>query len=95
MDEAKSTGWQELDVDLSWETQLEYGKFIGECQQQTSELRMGTPLKESEKGLKELEEAWDPIWTTIAANQSCQGVSHYPKTIHGLTLGSNLIGSNE
>jgi len=36
----------------------EYVKYIGECQQQTTELRTGpgTPLKESEKGLKELEE---------------------------------------
>jgi len=29
-----------------------------------------------------------------ANNQGFQGLSHYPKTIHGLTLGSNLIGSN-
>jgi len=46
----------EPDVDLSWETQPEYSKYIGECQQQTTELRtrMGPLLKESEKGLKEL-----------------------------------------
>jgi len=40
---------------------LEYGKYIGQCQQQTTELRMGPPLKESEKGLEELEGARDPI----------------------------------
>jgi len=38
-----------------------YSKHIGECQQQTTELRMGPPLKESEKGLEELEGAHDPI----------------------------------
>jgi len=30
----------------------------------------------------------------MPTNQSFQGLSHYPKTIHGRTLGSNLIGSN-
>jgi len=84
-----------MDVDLSWETQPEYCKYIGKCLQQTTELRTGPPLKESEKGLEELEGAQDPIWTTVPTNQSFQGLSHYPKTIHGLTLGSNLIGSNE
>jgi len=91
----RSTGRQELDVDLSWETQPEYNKYIGECQQQTTELRTGPPLKESEKGLKELEGARDPIWTTMPSNQSFQGLSHYLKTIHGLTLDSDLLGSNE
>jgi len=43
------------------ETQPEYSKYIGKCQQQTTELRTGTQLKESEKGLKELEGARDPI----------------------------------
>jgi len=43
----KSAGQQEPDVDLSWETQPEYSKYIGECQQQTTELRTGPPLKES------------------------------------------------
>jgi len=42
---------------LRREIQPEYSKYFGECQQQTPELRTGTPLKESEKGLKELEEA--------------------------------------
>jgi len=70
-------------------------EYIGECQQQTTELRMGPLLKESEKGLEELEGARDPICTTMPTNQSFQGLSHYPKTIYGLTLGSNLIGSNE
>jgi len=90
----RSAGWQEPDVDLSWETQPDYGKYIGECQQQTTELSMGSLLKESEKGLKELEGAWDHIRTTMPTNQSFQGLSHYPKTIHGLTLDSDLIGSN-
>jgi len=31
----------------------------------------------------------------MPSNQSFQGLSHYLKTIHGLTLGSNLIGSKE
>jgi len=76
-------------------TQQEYSKYIGECQQQTTELRTGPPLTESEKGLKELEGARDPIQTTMPTNQSFQGLSHYPKTIHGLTVGSNHIGNNE
>jgi len=42
-------------------TQPEYSKYRGECQQQTTELRTGPPLKDSEKGLEELEEARDPI----------------------------------
>jgi len=56
---------------------------------------MGPLLKESEKGLEELEGARDPICTTMPTNQSFQGLSHYLKTIHGLTLDSDLIGSNE
>jgi len=38
----------------------EYSKYRGECQQQTTELRIGPPLKESEKELEELEGARDP-----------------------------------
>jgi len=91
----RSAGRQEPDVDLSWETQPEYSKYIGECQQQTTELRTEPLLEESEKGLEELEGARDPIWTTMQNNQSFQGLSHCPKTIHGLTLDSDLIGSNE
>jgi len=45
----RNAGRQELDVDLSWETHPEYSKYIGECQQQTTELRTGPLLKESEK----------------------------------------------
>ena len=52
-------------------------------------------MKESEKELEELEGARDPICTTMPSNQSFQGLSHYLKTIHGLTLDSDLIGSNE
>jgi len=50
----RSAGRQEPDVDLSWETQPEYSKYRGECQQQTTELRTGPPLKESEKELESL-----------------------------------------
>jgi len=46
----------------------------------------GPPLKESEKELEELEGARDPICTTMPTNQSFHGLSHYLKTIHGLTL---------
>jgi len=91
----RSAGWQESDVDLSWETEPEYSKYIGECQQQTTELRMGPLLNESDKSLKELEGAWDPIWITMPTKQSFHGLIHYPKTVHGLTLSSNCIGSNE
>jgi len=31
----------------------------------------------------------------MPSNQSFQGLSHYLKTIHGLTLDSHLIGNNE
>jgi len=86
---------KEPDLDRSWETQPEYSKYRGECQQQTTELRTGLPLKESEKELEELKGAWDPIWTTMPSNQSFQGLSHYLKTIHGLTLNSDLISSSE
>jgi len=75
----RSADRQEPDVDLSRETQPEYSKYRGECQQQTTELRIGPPLKESEKELEELEGAQDPIWTTMPSNQSFQGLSHYPK----------------
>jgi len=91
----RSADRQEPDVDRSWETQPEYSKYIGECQQQTTELRIGPPLKESEKELEDLEGARDPIWTTMPSNQSFQGLSHYLKTTHGLTLDSDPIGSNE
>jgi len=50
----RNAGWQERDVDLSWETQPEYRKYIGERQHQTTDLRTGHQLKESEKGLEEL-----------------------------------------
>jgi len=53
----RSAGRQEPDVDLSWETQPEYSKYRGECQQQTTELRTGPLFKESEKELEELEGA--------------------------------------
>jgi len=36
-------------------------KYRGECQQPTTELRTGPPLKESEKELEELEGARDPL----------------------------------
>jgi len=36
------------------DTQPEYVKYRGECQQQSTELRMGSLLEESEKGLKRL-----------------------------------------
>jgi len=36
-------------------------QYRGECQQQTTELRIGPPLKESEKELEELEGARDPL----------------------------------
>jgi len=39
--------------------------------------------------------AWDPIWTTMPTNHSFQVIRHYPKTIHGLTLGSICIGNSE
>jgi len=55
----------------------------------------GTPVEGILKGLKELEGAWDTIWTTMPSNQSFQGLSHYPRTIHGLSLDSNCIHSNE
>jgi len=55
----------------------------------------GNSLKESEKELEELEGARDPIGTTMPSNQSFQGLSHYLKTKHGLTLDSDLIGSNK
>jgi len=58
-------------------------------------LRIGPPLKESEKELEELEGAGDPKSTTMPSNQSFQGLSHYLKTKHGLTLDSDLIGSNK
>jgi len=68
----RSAGWQEPDVELSWETQPEYSKYIGKCQQQTTKLRTGPPLKESEKGLEELKGAQDPIWTTMPSHPSFQ-----------------------
>jgi len=49
--------------------------------------------EEIEKGLKELKGLNNPIRTTMPTNQSSQGLNHYPKTIHGLTLGSSCICS--
>jgi len=60
---------REPDVELSLETQPEYVKYLGDCQQQTTELRMGPPLKESEKGLKELKRLETP------SEQQCQPTS--------------------
>jgi len=62
----RSAGRQEPDVDRSWETQPEYSKYRGESQQQTIELRIGPPLKGSEKELEELEGVRDPY------EQQCQ-----------------------
>jgi len=95
MDEAKKCRPTRAGCRSLLRTQPEYSKHGGVCQQQTTELRIGPPLKESEKELEKLEGARDPICTTMPSNQSFQGLSHYLKTIHGLTLDSDLIGSNE
>jgi len=55
----------------------------------------GTHIEGILERTERAEGAWDPIWTIMSTNQSFQGLSHYPKTIHGLTLDSDLIGSNE
>jgi len=68
----RSAGRQEPDVGLSRERQPEYSKHRGKCQQQTTELRIGPPLKESEKELEEFEGPQDPICTTMPSNQSFQ-----------------------
>ncbi|XP_063117741.1 iron-sulfur cluster transfer protein NUBPL isoform X6 [Rattus norvegicus] len=90
----KSTTAVNLALALAANDSPEYSKYRGECQHQTTELRTGPPLKESEKGLKELKGLEIP-YEQNATNQSFQGLSHYPKTIHGLTLGSNCIGSSK
>jgi len=66
----RSAGRQEPDVNLSRETQPEYSKHRGVCQQQTTELRIGPPLEESEKELEELEGARVPICTTMPATRA-------------------------
>jgi len=43
--------------------------------------------------IERAEGACNPIRTTMPTNQSFQGLNHYPKTIHGLTYGSNCIRS--
>jgi len=45
--------------------------------------------------IERVEGACNPIKTTMATNQSFQGLNHYQKTIHGLTQGSNCICSRE
>jgi len=62
----RNAGRQEPDVDLSWETHPEYSKYIDECQQQTTELRTGPLLKESEKDWKSLKGLETPY------EQQCQ-----------------------
>jgi len=48
------------------------------------------------RGRNERDEgASKPMGTTVSSNQSSQGVKHYPKTVHGLTHGSNYISSRE
>jgi len=54
-----------------------------------------TPVEGIRERTGKLEGAQDPIWITMPSNQSFQELSHYLKTIHGLTLDSDLIGSIE
>jgi len=62
----RSAGRQEPDVDLSGDTQPEYSKYRGECQQQTTELITAPPLKEWEKELESLK------GLNIPYEQKCQ-----------------------
>jgi len=50
----RSACWQEPDLAVSWEALPEHDKYRGRRLQQTTELRMGSPVEELEKGLMEL-----------------------------------------
>jgi len=52
-----------------------------------------TPIGGIRERIERAEVACNPIRTTIPINQSFQGLNHYPKTIPGLTHGSNYICS--
>jgi len=54
-----------------------------------------TPLRGIRGSIERVEGACNPINTTMPTNQSFQGLNHYPKTIQGLTQGSNCICSRE
>ena len=79
--------WQEPDIAVPWEALPEPDKYRGGCSQPTIWLSMGTPIKELEKGLKDLKGF--ATRTTVSINQtsptSSQGLKHQPKSIHGET----------
>jgi len=54
-----------------------------------------TPLGGIRGRIERAEGACISIWTTMPTNQSSQGLNHYQKTIHELTLGYNCICSRE
>jgi hypothetical protein len=50
----RSTCWQKPDIAVSWEAMPEPDTYWGGCLQLTIGLSIGSPVKELEKGLKEL-----------------------------------------
>jgi len=92
---ARSACWQEPDIAVSWDALPEPDKYRGRCLQPTIELRMGSPMEELEKGLKEL----DGFATHRKNNnlkqpdQSFQRLNQQPSSTHGVTHCSSHICS--
>jgi len=52
--------WKGPDMDISWETHPEHVKYIGQCWQQITELRIGPTWGQLAELLKELKEFATP-----------------------------------
>jgi hypothetical protein len=93
-----SACWQKPVIAVSWEAPTVPDKYIGGCSQPSIAMITGSPMKELEKGLKELKCVCSPIGgTTIWTNQypqSSQGLNHQPKITHGGTHDSSCMCSS-
>jgi len=87
-----SAGWQEQNIDVSWEAQLEFGKYIDKCQQQTTELWLRLLLEELEKDWR----SWrglQPRKNNHTNQPELPGTKPPSKDYTWTDHGSNCIGS--
>jgi hypothetical protein len=90
----RSTCWKEPDMVVSWKALPEPDKYWDGWSQPTIALSAGSPMKELEKGLKEIKGIATPlkrgrtIVSTNKSSKSPQGLSHQESSAHG----SSCIG---
>ena len=91
---------KEPDIAVSWEALAEPDKYRGGCSQPTIGLSMGSPVKELEKGMKEVK-GWRGLQPHRKNNMNqpdtppptSQGRIHQPRDTHGGNHGFSCICS--